>query len=164
MRKGTTGARRVLIQMLSDKLLRKKKEIDKVFHALDSTLVLVEGKRDRAALRDAGVTGPVVLCGGRKAERVAEEAQSLGLPATLLFDWDDEGERKTGEYSELMRADIRLRKKMKRLLGLRTVEELGFRLSELEKKVNENNGKNLHRHGKVPGEGELRDRRHRREA
>ncbi|PIT85300.1 hypothetical protein COU36_04030 [Candidatus Micrarchaeota archaeon CG10_big_fil_rev_8_21_14_0_10_59_7] len=147
--------------MLQDKLLRKKKEIDKVFHSLDSTVVLVEGKRDEAALRAAGVTAPIVLAGGRKAERVAEEAEAFGKPVALLFDWDGEGERKTREYSELMGADTRLRKKMKRLLGLRTVEELGFRLSEFEKKVNENNGKDLHRYGKVPREGDLRDRRHR---
>jgi 5S rRNA maturation endonuclease (ribonuclease M5) len=56
------------------------------------TIVVVEGERDRAALRALGLPGAVVLVHrGRSLSRRAEELGKPGTTLIVLTDWDVEG-------------------------------------------------------------------------
>lgn len=63
--------------------------------------VIVEGKRDKAALRGLGFTGEIVaLHGGLPIYEFCEQISNRCSRVVLLFDWDTEGEglmRKVGD-------------------------------------------------------------------
>lgn len=104
--------------------------LDKALNVLDGKVVFVEGKHDKAALEDLGVQAQIVCAHGvplRLAEKHARACQKSGC--VLLFDFDDEGKRKTSVFTELLQslgvnplAGVRTR--IRRVFGARTIEEL----------------------------------------
>ncbi|MEK6924055.1 MAG: toprim domain-containing protein [Candidatus Micrarchaeota archaeon] len=119
-----------------------EKRIGKLLAELNSRVVLVEGKRDEQALASVGVATQVVKFSGKPgkiAETAAEAA--AGRRVVLLYDFDDEGERKAAEMLELLQpiaaVDRQLRKRFKQLFGCRTVEQLPHAIERLRKDINE---------------------------
>jgi len=56
------------------------------------TVVVVEGERDRRALRRLGLEGPVVLVHrGRTLSEIAQDLSATAKRVIILTDWDTEG-------------------------------------------------------------------------
>jgi dTMP kinase len=90
----------------------------------DCSVILVEGKKDRAALTCLGVGGDIVQvqdAGGILG--VAEELAREGKEAIILTDWD----RKGGQLAELLRNALKAN-------DVRFDDRLRARLSMLSKK------------------------------
>lgn len=127
----------------------KQALLDKLFDALEKSVVVVEGKNDAEALAEAGVQCACVLMAGLKPEKVVEKIIGQGNEKivaqqreqiVLLTDFDDEGERKEKELKRALaeaglKADDGLRRKFRRLFGINTVEQLPFALRRLEKET-----------------------------
>ena len=121
---------------------RKRKVLERTLDGLDGRTAVVEGKHDIRALREAGVQAVAVAAVGRP-ERVVEKLRDCG-EVFLLFDFDGEGERKTGVFRELFEAagvktDVLARKRLGQLLGIRTFEELPAKLREFDEKLEREN-------------------------
>ena len=86
------------------------------------TVVVVEGERDRRALRRLGLSGPIVLV--HRGRTLAETAQHLAATARrviILTDWDTEGGHLAQRLREFLgdgRAgpDLELRRRLARVL------------------------------------------------
>ncbi len=108
----------------------RQKVLDKTLQALSGKVVFVEGKHDVAALQELDVHAEFVCAHGvplRLAEMHADACRKAGC--VLLFDFDDEGKRKTSVFSELLQSlgvnplqNVRTR--IQRVFGVRTIEEL----------------------------------------
>lgn len=88
----------------------------------EGAVVVVEGERDRRALRRLGLEGPVVLV--HRGESLSKTAQRLvvrGRRVIVLTDWDREGglfARRLKEFLEAERIDLDLdyRRRFARIL------------------------------------------------
>ena len=90
----------------------------------ESTVILVEGRKDRQALACLGIGGEIVQvqdAGGIFG--VAEELARNGQEAIVLTDWD----RKGGQLAELLRNALRAN-------GVRYDDSIRARMSSLGKK------------------------------
>ncbi len=113
----------------------KAELLSRTINELAGRTAVVEGRRDAEALKEAGVRARAVIAAG-KPERIVEKA---GPRVVLLFDFDEEGERKAKVFFELFRAagaevDLLSRKRFRQALGIRTFEELPAKIRELEEK------------------------------
>lgn len=116
-------------------------EVEKLFRRLNrpGRVILVEGKKDETALRDWGVETTILRFGSGPAA-LARRAAALSSDPVLLFDFDDEGERKTREMEGLLAAenafaDRGLRRQFRRVFKVRTVEALPLALQRISSKV-----------------------------
>ena len=117
--------------------------LETVLRKLGESLVLVEGKRDVLALAQLGVQA--IACHARKPERVVNGLVGKEGQVVLLFDFDQEGERKEKEYRELLYAagievDLTLRKAFKAIFGVRTIESAPTALERILKEINKEGG------------------------
>lgn len=110
-----------------------QKLLRKVLLELKNGLLLVEGRNDLLALGKIGILGNVLLAIGRNEQIIQKTLSKLepNQKLILLFDYDPEGERKTAFFRELFLnegalADIEIRKKVKMLFGITTIEELPY--------------------------------------
>src|SRR3989344_3666144 len=111
--------------------ITQDKFLKKILLELKNGLLLVEGKNDLEALKELGIAGNVIWANGQN-EQIGENALSKlekGQKLILLFDLDAEGERKTqffrGQFlGEGVDADIEMRKMVRALFGITTMEEL----------------------------------------
>ncbi len=108
----------------------KEHRVKKLWRKLNEHFILVEGKNDVAALREVGIYTQALTAVG-KPERTIRKAIALAgkLPIALLFDYDLEGDRKTWFYHEMFynedcNADLMLRKELKELFPIKTIEDL----------------------------------------
>lgn len=106
----------------------------------DAGVLLVEGLHDERALREIGVSAPIVKA-NQRADLVAQRAMEVAdnREAVLLFDFDHEGERKMREcQSELrslgVKCDSQSRVHLQWLTGIKHIEELPSALQELHKR------------------------------
>jgi len=91
---------------------------------LNDRLVIVEGKRDIAALNKVGVRANVLTLD--KLERTTEPP---GTSAVILTDFDRAGEIKMHKAESILigrgvKIDAGLRERLRRIFGIRTIEEL----------------------------------------
>jgi 5S rRNA maturation endonuclease (ribonuclease M5) len=90
----------------------------------EGTVILVEGKKDRAALACLGISGEIVqVQDARGIFGVAEELARKGQEAIVLTDWD----RKGGQLAELLRNALKAN-------GVRYDDTIRARMSMLGKK------------------------------
>ena len=92
------------------------------------TLLVVEGKRDREALRKAGLDN-IVEISGRRLERVADIVKSKQQQVTILTDYDKEGIIQYKRLKKLLLSDeIKVndifRREFKRVFLVNRIEEL----------------------------------------
>jgi 5S rRNA maturation endonuclease (ribonuclease M5) len=112
--------------------MRKEKLFLKLVEALNECVVIVEGKKDETALKEIGVTSEILHFAGSPSnfvERLRASLESETQRVVLLLDYDEEGERKAGFLREVLSGEgFRLRNELrtllKRLLGVRTIEEV----------------------------------------
>lgn len=114
-----------------------EKQVQKIVAKINGCTVLVEGKRDEQALRRVGVTSKIILF-GRSAAQTLRQVES-DCNVLLLYDFDEEGERKERQLREMLspfaRVDSTLRKKFRSLFGCRTIEQLPSALRRLEEQA-----------------------------
>ena len=66
-------------------------------------VVLVEGEKDRATLRDLGVRGRILLVhSGHRLGALADRVQAHGSRVIVLTDWDREGGHLAQRLAELL--------------------------------------------------------------
>jgi len=92
------------------------------------TLLVVEGKRDREALRRAGLDN-IVEISGRQLERVVDIVKSKQSQVTILTDYDKEGVKQYKRLKKLLlsdeiKVDDSFRREFKRAFLVNRVEEL----------------------------------------
>lgn len=131
--------------MQANKKEWKRKSLKKTLQALDESLVIVEGKRDERALQEIGVRAKIIRAAGspeRVVSRARNEARASSALVALLFDFDEEGTRKTRFFeeaflSEGIRVDSLLRKRVKQLFRVNTIEDLPFQYRKLLEELEE---------------------------
>lgn len=86
------------------------------------TVVVVEGERDRRALRRLGLTGPVVLVHrGDSLSTTAHQLAQRSRHVIVLTDWDREGGQLARRLKEFLEAepldlDLEFRRRLARIL------------------------------------------------
>ncbi|MFA6035700.1 MAG: toprim domain-containing protein [Candidatus Micrarchaeia archaeon] len=119
------------------KIAQKAKLLARVLKTLDSSVVIVEGKKDEAALQEIGVKGRILQASGR-VRGICEKVKAD--EAVILTDNDLAGK----ELAELVRdeleacnirVDLQVRRDLRHVLGARTVEEVPRKLKEFEEKL-----------------------------
>jgi 5S rRNA maturation endonuclease (ribonuclease M5) len=79
---------------MKDKRALVKEELEKIIEKMDSAVdaALVEGRRDRKALRKMGFTKPVIDCSSLAGGEAAEKLMELGARnVAMLTDYDFHG-------------------------------------------------------------------------
>lgn len=117
--------------------LEKLELLQKVIRKANESIILVEGKRDEEALREIGVKGKIIQANA-SSERISSNLS--GKKVELLFDYDEEGRRKTREFTEaLLNANAfpstECWKKLRIALGLLHVEDASRKKSKLSERA-----------------------------
>ncbi|MBI1973212.1 hypothetical protein HYS54_00210 [Candidatus Micrarchaeota archaeon] len=105
--------------------------------ALEDRKIIVEGKHDRDALRELGVTNIVTI--ERVGTRIAE---TLDKDAIVLTDFDRKGRQLAERLRETLNgsglnADMDYRREIKRYSGITAIEELPSRMEQIRKEIRE---------------------------
>lgn len=129
----------------------------------EGAVAVVEGPNDARALRALGVSGNVVQLSKMPISELAEVLSGKSRKAVILTDFDDYGEHAMEKLrdaltNECVAADTSFRERFKKLLGHTEFEDVPT-LLENELK-SDTDGKNIHRHDKIHGQGNARHRRH----
>lgn len=100
--------------------------------------IIVEGKRDRRALRSLGITGEVILLhGGKTIYEFCEDILKQHERVILLLDWDERGEALQKSLSSHLRGHYEefsiLRNRLKSLCqsDIKEIEDLPVLLKRL---------------------------------
>ena len=118
---------------MSTRLKEKEEKLLKVLEALaeesaKGKLIVVEGKKDVAALRALGVAGTVltVKTGGKSFLDAVCEIEKMGVPEVILFlDFDRRGKEETKRLKQsLERAKIKNNTKLWRSLSALVGKEI----------------------------------------
>jgi 5S rRNA maturation endonuclease (ribonuclease M5) len=113
---------------------RKAKELRRVLTELRESNVLVEGKKDRAALEEIGCPSVFTLC--RSVEDVCRSLSSEGIKeVVILTDMDRTGDRLCSEAEGMLiayriRPNTFLRKRLSGLLNVRKFEDVKKKLDK----------------------------------
>lgn len=87
--------------------------------------VLVEGKRDEAALRELGLTGEIIMIhSGQGVHELCEEIVSRHRSVVLLMDWDTTGEKLNEKLSMQMQGHWEEHADFRRLLKVLCQKEI----------------------------------------
>lgn len=73
--------------------------------ALNGSVVLVEGRRDREALDSLGIRGEIIMTSQRQLFNLCEELARSGGDIIILSDWDERGEEVAGLLKTYLEAD-----------------------------------------------------------
>lgn len=126
--------------MDSDERLERFQELlQELVEANEDAAVLVEGRRDQAALKELGLAGEILVY--NQGETMADFAEGLRprKQIIVLFDWD----RKGGQLARLfqqkiaggVRLDLEFRRRLARLSLVRCVEDLPSALRTIAKRA-----------------------------
>ncbi len=96
-------------------------------------IIVVEGKRDRLALRSLGVKGEILEISNMPNSVLAD---TIGeKEAIILTDWDERGERILKQIEKVVEfKDLTIRRKIKAVTGkyIHSVEELPIFIEKVE--------------------------------
>ncbi len=135
---------------MSTRLKEKQEKIQQTIAKLieasaKGTPVVVEGKKDEAALRALGVCGMVltVKTGGKSLLTCVEEIEALGVgEAVLILDFDRRGKEGTLRLQQSLehvkiKANLRFWRDLEALTGkdIRCIESLPSYLETIQKKA-----------------------------
>ena len=129
---------------MNGELLQKKLAgLDKLVAKLNASevVLLVEGKRDKAALRNVGLTASIIEANGGK-EQLAKRIIASQQKPVILFDFDRTGNERAAQLAELLLrfdcvADVETRKKFRLFLGMRCFEEVDSKLDRMLSEIAE---------------------------
>lgn len=84
-----------------DRALRIRGTLEALCDANKNTPVIVEGRKDAAALRKLGLAGEIIMLhNGRGLYEFCEDLAERVDEIILLLDWDDKGERLTRDLKK----------------------------------------------------------------
>ncbi len=124
------------LEKLEELILELKQMSDK------GAVIIVEGKRDRNALRNLGITGTIML-GTKKSilvfcEEVARDYNNV----IILTDWDEKGDKLAALMEGYLRStsaavNMDIRKKIKNLVQkrIKDIESLDTHISNLRSEL-----------------------------
>lgn len=123
------------------KLQRKQKFLDRIMKELDEggKPILVEGKRDKAALERIGVRNRIFLI-NMSPDELCKRVAKVSDEAVVLTDFDRTGEKlgkrvEEALYSYNVLPNMDMRRKFRYLLGVYNFEEIDRKLEEFKKKI-----------------------------
>ena len=123
------------------KFQRKQKLLDRVLKELEESgkPILVEGKRDKAALERIGVENRVFLI-NLTPDELCKRVSKVADEAVILTDFDEAGEKlcnrvKEALYSYNVLPNTEVRRKLRYLLGVYNFEEIDRKMEEFKKRV-----------------------------
>ena len=100
--------------------------------------IIVEGRRDKNALRSLGVEGPVIMASRRPALDLAEDVARTYRDIIVLTDWDSKGEEMALIIEQYLRctpanADLEIRSRLKKLVrkDIKDVESLSLYMDRM---------------------------------
>jgi 5S rRNA maturation endonuclease (ribonuclease M5) len=109
----------------------------------EGNVIIVEGQRDRRALRKLGITGPIELGTKKSLLLFCEELARTYRNAIILTDWDRTGNRQAELMEQyLIAANVKvntdIREKIQNLVQkrIKDVESLHTHISNLKKELN----------------------------
>ncbi len=102
--KNMSGGHKVCTMRIDEENLRRIREIlEDISEFDDDSVIIVEGRKDRNALRELGISGNIfVLNTGRSIVENSEELMKRYTHACILTDWD----RKGGELARALRNQL----------------------------------------------------------
>ncbi|MEM2974399.1 MAG: hypothetical protein QW112_02130 [Candidatus Micrarchaeia archaeon] len=121
-------------------LIKKSKLFEKLKAKLREMIILVEGKRDKEAIIRAGIghASNIIIINSRRMESVIDGMQ--GMKVAVMTDYDRTGNTKAKEaFDELLsrnaKPDMECRRELRRILGLRRIEEIGTSIRDFEERL-----------------------------
>ncbi len=119
----------------------KLERLEKLRQRLSERTVLVEGKRDAAALAELGLGGRVMTATG-KDEGIVKRALQGGQPVVVLTDFDEEGRRKAQAFAERIVSEGGIvdgapRRAFADIFGVRCVEDAPTALARIQERAGE---------------------------
>jgi 5S rRNA maturation endonuclease (ribonuclease M5) len=109
----------------------------------DGAAIIVEGKRDRRALRELGITGPIKLGTQKALLELCEEVAREYNKVIVLTDWDGKGDKLARLMAEFLdnagaTVNIDLRKRIKALVKkrIKDIESLNTHLFNMRAELN----------------------------
>lgn len=117
------------------KLLSRNKNLERAFEEMRGKPIIVEGKKDREALRRCGVNGKILIMNGRPQDVCGPlEGEE---EAIILTDFDERGEELAEILCECLRSigvcpNTDCRRRLRYALGIATFQEIDRRLEEHE--------------------------------
>ncbi|MCL7413458.1 MAG: toprim domain-containing protein [ANME-2 cluster archaeon] len=116
----------------------------------EGAAIIVEGKRDRRALRELGITGPVKLGTQKSLLELCEEVAREYDTVIVLTDWDENGEKLARLMAEFLtnagatvNTDIRQRLKALVKKRIKDIESLNTHLFNLRVELNTMNSNSI---------------------
>jgi 5S rRNA maturation endonuclease (ribonuclease M5) len=123
------------------KLQRKQKLLNRVLKELEESgkPILVEGKRDKAALERIGVKNRIFLI-NLTPDELCKRVSKVADEAVILTDFDGAGEKlgkriEEALYSYNVLPNTEVRRKLRYLLGVYNFEEVDRKMEEFKKKI-----------------------------
>jgi 5S rRNA maturation endonuclease (ribonuclease M5) len=123
------------------KIQRKQKLLIRVLRELDESgkPILVEGKRDKAALERIGVKNRIFLI-NLTPDELCKRVSNVADEAVILTDFDEAGEKLGKRIEEALHSysvlpNTEVRRKMRYLLGVYNFEEIDRKMEEFKKKI-----------------------------
>jgi 5S rRNA maturation endonuclease (ribonuclease M5) len=123
------------------KLQRKQKLLNRVLKELGERgkPILVEGKRDKAALERIGVRNRIFLI-NLTPDELCKRISKVADEAVILTDFDETGEKlgkrvEEALYSYSVLPNTEVRRKLRYLLGVYNFEEIDRKMEEFKKKI-----------------------------
>ncbi|MBE0524264.1 MAG: DNA primase [Methanosarcinales archaeon] len=108
----------------------------------EGNVIIVEGQRDRRALRELGITGPIELGTKKSLLLFCEELARKYRKAIILTDWDRTGNRLAELMEQYLKAasvkvNTDIREKIQNLVKkrIKDVESLNTHISNLKKEL-----------------------------
>jgi 5S rRNA maturation endonuclease (ribonuclease M5) len=125
-----------------NKLERIQRLLNELQYAIEQGIpVIVEGKRDREALQQLGVSGKIFTLSTNSLSEIAERIAGSGARrAIILTDFDRRGmilAKRLNDFflNEAVNPDLGFRSKLRRLTGFRQLEELPPLILRIEEEL-----------------------------
>jgi 5S rRNA maturation endonuclease (ribonuclease M5) len=100
--------------------------------------IIVEGQRDRLALRNLGASGPVIMASSKSIMAMAEDVARQYQEIVVLTDWDEKGEEMALQIEQHLRhtrsyANLEIRSRLSRLVKkeIKDVESLSYYMERM---------------------------------
>jgi len=129
----------------AERLQRIERILEEIQELADEgALIIVEGRKDRAALNELGISGEILLVSYPPLFNFAENISRKANAAIIMTDWDSKGKMLAKKMSTYLRSyglkpDLRLRGKLRKLVQkeIKDVEGLNKYVRALRYKVHE---------------------------
>jgi len=121
-------------------IFEKETLLKKIIRKMQDSVLVVEGKNDEKALREIGIESKIVKANGKTEKIIEKIKEGKSAKISLLFDFDEEGKRKTDFFREALHhedvnADTELRKNVGMLFRIMTIEDLPRVYEELTEEI-----------------------------